>query len=563
MMLFEVSNGSETETIAAATMLDTCNRLGANGALALTITKIEGDKRTPIVVNGKPAGSAPAPIVRVEPVHAPIVPQAVAILDAEIVADTALMALPPVNVDLAPQGWTSIEGDATAPAKPVSASWTSTVSDDTAKARIDAQQAALRAGGLTGIGHKATGGDGEQFYANGTRMMDVGYATQAGRKAEHDKSMLLADAAHALSSMVRAEGRSDRECSARDFGQAIEVNGKITAFGYSLTERAIRGLFARLEQGKGSVGAMGYVLGLRERIAGAHLTMPEGAERSRIIAASKCEIADVLRKECLHAGDVAFKVRTRNAPHDIFALVSPSYANADAPESMGELVTRLPASARGAFTYDATSTSWELRASVWTPTPVEEQAVGEAFEGYASFRGRDNGTGRWEGGGGVTFIRCLNASTYTADSAKVSRVHRGAVLSDVKAVVDGASAACSILCKAWGVNRERVLALPSGVPIEVAIPGFYRALLTDRRELLPVLRGRTEANVEGLTRAYWSELRGERSIVHRSDLAQGWTKYAQSQGVEARSEAEAAIGSWLARAIGNADAGCSYVEARA
>ena len=55
--------------------------------------------------------------------------------------------------------------------------------DLSAKARIDAQQAVLRAGGLTGIGFKGEGGDGDQFFANGTRMMTSGYDTQRGRKS--------------------------------------------------------------------------------------------------------------------------------------------------------------------------------------------------------------------------------------------------------------------------------------------------------------------------------------------------------------------------------------------
>jgi hypothetical protein len=382
-------------------------------------------------------------------------------------------------------------------------------------------------------------------------MAREGYANQAARKAEHDALIPVRDAASALRAAVEGEKRIDRTCSAREVGDAITVNGKIAAFGLALGEPAIRGLLGRLES-----PALGYVLGLRNRIV-EEARKPQGERDSTALQADKRKIADVLAHECRRAGDVPLKLRTRTALGDVFAIVSPSYSPADAPAVLDQIVRDLPADAKGSWSYDPASTAWELRADVWTPTPIAEQAVGEAFRGYVSFRARDNGTARFRGGGGVELIRCLNASTYTANGVDVSRVHRGEVLYDVGRMLRGATKAIDALCQAWGQNRETVIELPADgdkrVTIEQAIPGFWRWLLLDRKsELVGVLPGRSEARVDGLTKAFFQERRDDKRLV-RSDLAQGWTRYIQHESPDVRREAEAAIGDWL---VSGAPVGC-------
>jgi len=406
--------------------------------------------------------------------------------------------------------------------------------DASAKARIEAQHAALIA---SGVNVDAS----QQLYATGTRMAKSGYETQAARAVEHAAKLPARDAASALRAAVVAEDRHDETVSAREFANALHVNGKVTAFGLALSEQAIRGLTSRLES-----PALGYLLGLRNRIAA---EVAKGDEGDRdAIQRDKATMAEVLRHECKRAGDVALTMRTRKANRDIFAIVSPKYAPADAPAVLEQIVRDLPNDARATWSYDPKSTAWELRASVWTPTPEAEQAVGEAFEGYVSFSARDNGTSRFNGGGGVSLIRCLNASTYTAEGSEVSRVHRGDVMYDIGAMLDGSLHAMNALCLAWGRNREVHVETPKGMTIEDAIPGFWRALLKDRRsELVGVLPGRSESHVQGLSAAFHGERREPRTIV-RSDFAQGWTKYIQTQPTAVRREAETAIGEWLMNA---------------
>ena len=425
------------------------------------------------------------------------------------------------------------------------------VVDDAAKKRIEAQHAALAAGGVNVDAS-------QQFFATGTRMADVGYANQVARQEEHNSKVSLREAADSLASLVKAERREDIELSAKALADGIHANGKITFDGLVVGEQAIRGLAARIES-----PMLGYVLGLRDRIArnvkASRELEGKGAPTNVVASlreqarADRAEIASVVAYECKQNPDVILKLRARRAVGDIFAIVSPDYGVADAPEVVDDIVEGAPADAKGSFAYDTTSTAWELRLNVWTPTPVVEQAVGEAFEGYATFRSRDNGTSRFNGGGGVTLIRCLNASTYTTDTVGISRVHRRGVRRDIDAMVKESLKAIDALCKAWGVNREVVVEQPSGVKLADAIPGFWRYCLLDRKsELAGVLPGRSEEHVKGLTNAFFDERRDKSRLV-RSDLAQGWTRYIQDQPTPVRREAESAIGDWLVR---NRPLGC-------
>jgi hypothetical protein len=416
--------------------------------------------------------------------------------------------------------------------------------DESAKKRIDEQQKALREAGVKGLGFRGEGGDGDQFFRNGTRMLDSAYGLQDSRKAEHEAKIPIEEAAMGLSAKVRAEGREDYLCTARDVANNIEVHGQVKVFGRKLTEQAIRGLTGRCES-----PALSYILGLYERVASERAK--EDSERNdKAIEEDLAKAADVVRHECLRNGDKTLKLRMRANPNDIFACVSPGFAPADAPEVVTQVLGKLPKGAKGTWTYHPVSTQWELRADVWTPTPTDKQAVGEPFAGYASFRARDNGTSRFNGGGGIEVLRCLNASVYVAEMAGTSRVHRGLIMYDIEKMLAGATAAISVLCKAWGQNREIEIPMPVDaeeklIPLSEAIPGFWRSMLTDRRsELVGILPGRTENHVKVLSSTFASERRVPDRLV-RSDFGQALTRYVQRFPLPIQREAEATVGSWL------------------
>lgn len=450
--------------------------------------------------------------------------------------------LPESAVQAIATGSTEDRSSVAEPAPSYSAFGGSLVTDGGAKARIEAQHAALAA---SGVSVDAS----QQLYATGTRMAEVGYATQRARKVEHDKLAPFAEVAERLAEQVRAEQRDDVEVSAADFARNLKANGKLSAFGLRLQEQAVRGLFARVDS-----PALGYVLGVRDRIAErVRAVAPEASEAAKHAVGAlnhedMAKIADVIAHECRLSPDARLKLRTRKAEGDIFAIVSPRYAPADAPEVLARIARGLPEDARGTYSYDPATTTWEVRADVWTPTPVDEQAVGEAFRGYVSFRSRDNGTGRLNGGGGIELLRCLNASTYVAQGESLQRNHVGRILLDVAKMRERAQAAIHALCKAWGVARERVVEVPAEAPVgpvSKVLEGFwFGELYSPKSELARVLPGRTKDHVAGLVQAQLSERRDPERLV-RADFAQGWTRYVQGQPADVRRDAEAAIASWV------------------
>jgi hypothetical protein len=426
------------------------------------------------------------------------------------------------------------------------------VHDAEACARIEAQHATLNARGI----HVDAS---QQVAASGTRMASSGYETQRARKVEHDAKLPARDAAEQLIARVRDERRHDITVTSGELAKLIVSNGVIGVRDgsavYKIGEQAIRGICGRTDS-----PALSYLLGVRARmyevkrlrdqlVAG---EPREGGDAQRQIAEcdrrlhdDRAKVADVLTYELARAPHEKLVLRVRMHPSDVFAVVSPGYTAADAPDVLPQVLASMPGDARATFSYDPKSTSWELRAAIWTPTPVAEQAIGEAFEGWVSYSSKDNGTGRFRGGGGVTLIRCYNASTYEATSSDVARVHRGRVREDIASMTAGALKSIDALCEAWGRTRAEEVPLPAEkITIEQAIPGFWRALLTDTRALAGVLPGRKADHADALSIAYFAERRDHDRIV-RSDFAQGWTRYIQNQPTEIRREGERVIGKWL------------------
>jgi len=401
-----------------------------------------------------------------------------------------------------------------------------------AEERVQAQHAALKEAGII---------------TAPVRTIDHGSSVSnahLAREQKHEKKMLASEAVAELSSVVRAESRRDIETTASALARQIETNGKLRAAGWALNEQAIRGLLGRCES-----PALGYVLGIRDRMRETAMSyggkVPEGCPDHARVQADKARLAETLRHELAMAGDVSLKLRVRESRQDCYAVVSPAYEPADAPEVLASVIDGLPSDARATWAYDPASTSWELRASVWTPTPAAEHAVGEAFEGYVSMRSKDNGTGSYRAGGGTTFLICLNSATFEATGSVMRRRHTRGIMIDVDAVMAHGCKAIDALCQAWGVARSEVVEVPTGIRIEDAIPDFWSSMLTQRQYAFAgLLPGRTKEHAAKLTEAYFDQRRDKKNLV-RADMAQAWTRYIQEQPADVRREAESAAGAWL------------------
>lgn len=399
--------------------------------------------------------------------------------------------------------------------------WTRQVADPEAAERITAQRTIMADRGH-GISSDV------QLYATATRLADVGYATQAARKADHESLSLVRDAAAQLTETIENERRRDIECTADDIASSLVITRdhqvKILD-GYRLGSTGLRGLLSRIDS-----PAFTYASALGDR-------------DSRVDASI---LATILERELTRQAGTKFKIRVRESIGDVYAAVSPSYGVADAPTLLPMILAELPSDAKASWSYDAASTSWQIRVEVFTPTPTTEHAVGEPFRGYSAFSGRDNGTSRLRGGGGIVLIICLNASEYVSQNDETSRVHRGNVLYDIPAMVRAARASIDTLALAWGTARETVVQAPALIPIEEALPGFFRAMLSERKsEYVGVLPGSREIHVKALAEVFPTERRNGAQLV-KADFAQALTRYAQKFEHDVQRNAEKATGLWLA-----------------
>lgn len=431
--------------------------------------------------------------------------------------------------------------------------------DQDAIERIERIDAALDAAGLGKVKQD------RQRYDRGTRMAEIGYQNQAGRKVAFDGLATVRDEIERGVATIKAERRKDVRLTAGEVASGLAINGKLTWNGLRLQEQAIRGLLSRIES-----PALRYVLGLRDRIIQAATALKDGKldlDRSvveRGLAADKDALLDVLVRECRRFASEPVMFRTREGLGDVFTTTSQDYTAADFDMQARLLSQELPGDAKGFWRYDPATTRWELQSQVWTPTPVAEQAVGEPFRGYSSVKGGDAGLTSIWGDGGMEILACLNAGTFHQDFAGTGRrSHRGDVMRDLRKIVRDSIRAIDVLVNAWGQARATVIERPTTkdgglIPIETAIPGFYRAMLTARQGVLVGrLPGRTENHVSGLARAYAGERRNPGEIT-RADLAQGYTKYIQTQPTAVRLDAESAIGRWIVNPKGEP---LSYVAA--
>jgi hypothetical protein len=419
-----------------------------------------------------------------------------------------------------------------APAAPANSTWGEQVMDDVARTRIEEQEKAFAAAGVT-INRA------EQAYASGTRMADIGYQTQTDRKKAHEKLPLAVDEMAHLEEVIRAEKRHERIVKARDMAKLLSINGALKVDGFKLRENAIRNLVARIES-----PALRYLLGVRDRITSQDAS-PEQKTHDKALLLS------TLQGELERFGDVELKLRLRDGVGDCFTVVSPTYAVADFPTARPIIARNLPDGARGKVSYDRTSTTWQVQVESFTPTPVQLQAVGEAFRAGGSVRSGDAGFDGYEGGSFLELLRCLNATTFLAELEAASRRHVGNVTRDLPALIRAAFRGVEAAMAVWGAARADVIAIPTVkeelVPIEVAIPGFYRAMLTARKgELVGVLPGRTDGHIVQLAQHFTAERRTPDAVT-RADLANGWTAYQQTFPAPVQRAAESAIGSWLSR----------------
>lgn len=411
-----------------------------------------------------------------------------------------------------------IIADAPAP-RPVSTFAHQLMADAANVARVHRQLDALSAGGYKFDESKL-------FYKAGTALAEIGYDAQRAAEIEHGETLPALAAVNALVDTIEAERRRDVDVNGADIARAATVSPAGLAIdGQTVRDHALRGLLTRADS-----SATSYLTALLSRQEPGDLALALSAFRQEMTTE--------------HANETIYRLRTRAGLGDIFAAVSPGYTVADAPTLARSVLDELPDDARATWSYDPTSTAWELRAAIYTPTPTDQQAVGEPFRAFLSARSYDGGNGSIDLAALIEILRCLNASRATLDGDRVRRRHRGNVSLDLPIMLAKAARSLHVLSEAWGLARRSTFEL-SGLTLADAIPGIFRDVLVQRKgELVGVFPGRRETHVQALAAIYPNERRDAEQIT-RADVAQTFTRYQQSFPAEIRRNAESAAGAWL------------------
>jgi hypothetical protein len=368
---------------------------------------------------------------------------------------------------------------------------------------------------------------------------------QLAPKHDHDHILRASEAVKELVSLVKAEARRDIQITAGDLSKHISLTtGKISAFGMKLTMQAIRGLFFRLES-----PATGYVFGLNDRMIEADRKGNQAAKD-----ADRQWMLETIQFELSRQSDKKLLLRLRESAGNIFAVLSPSYENADITTIYPEILAAIPETANGSFAYDPGSTGWDVRINLNRSDAIDK-VVGEPVSAFASLQSRDNGTKAFAGYGGLLILACQNGMTYAAKTKATRRVHKSGIQYDIPNILAATGESVATLAKAYGAGRYHVV--PSIGNEAECVRGYYAWLLRDRRsELQGIIPGRFNDHAPDMVHAF-QEQRRNGSQITRADLMNGLTKFVQRESSVVRRDAEAAIGKWL---VGNGRLECEAKE---
>ena len=195
-----------------------------------------------------------------------------------------------------------------------------------------------------------------------------------------------------------------------------------------------------------------------------------------------------------------------------------------------------------AIAYDGTRVQIDLT----FPTSVDpgDFGVGELWKIQARIRSADDGSGGVGLALGLHFARCRNFSQSMTETTLLSARHLGdsaVIAANLRAALREAHVRVQPLIAAWGYAKSDNLIdhLPAnspvkgagvsgGVPIEEAIPGFFRAILATR-EAVPVLSSRATPKLVEAWKADDGPGGPSSGIITRAGVVNAMTRYAHTE----------------------------------
>jgi hypothetical protein len=321
-------------------------------------------------------------------------------------------------------------------------------------------------------------------------------------------------------------------------GQLVLPGGRRVA----MTMRGLEGLVARIKTADGSpVGGTNYLAKCKPELRAVNINHHARDMMEREVAAiAKAEAdGDKVPERGLTVVGTRRVLDAEGGLVEAYRVVSDSYTAYDVNKVAEAIQLAAPANAHGTVSYDGTRAKFEI--VYHSDVDASEYVAGEIFKACVVIKTDDTGRGGLHVFAALYSNLCLNLIIIDRSVQQIDVMrHVGSVEAlahKFRKAFDQAMEAIEPFIAAWGeAAHEDVIAravttevMESPLPIEVALPGFFSAMIS--RNLVPVpLHGRKrEEVVADLVTAWKADTTGAgptSGMITRAGLLMAFTRYA-------------------------------------
>jgi hypothetical protein len=421
---------------------------------------------------------------------------------------------------------------------PPPAKVTGQVTDMAAKARIDADRAAVVACGL-----KAP----EVWFTPGTDMMDCGEQTYFGLKKGYDDLRSFRESAMEGVRFIESLNRTDHVVAFDGANvPTVDGNGNLHVNGHEIrmTAEGLTALLAWFPEVFPS--GKSWALQMGPKALGASIT--DGFER----------YAAMVARTNGKGKRVQLRVQGPADNRALWTVVGPKYPGraTDADAILKRMVAMVDGTpdggkARGSVTIDPNTSRLNAEVVWWNQHIGANPKVGDVFRAFVRATSRDDGKGAYSGSGGIEAIRCINCSLAESVMEVIRGIHRSEA--GVMAAVDATAKAVDMvspLIQRFAVVAEVDCALnveQDGATVTLENPAdIYGVICADGELLGDVLKDAgiaRDAMVEMLLTAHKGEQAEGRMDGSLADIVRATAKAAQDRKLDVFQRAAIEAGS--------------------
>lgn len=381
----------------------------------------------------------------------------------------------------------------------------------------------------------------QPYYDRGSPVIDLGVANAKKKRREWERMPSTREGCIELRDTVRDEKRHEVIAEACNLSMLQDgqlhasirtEDGIRTEQSLPLTEAALNGLTSRLGFGGGQYLGRCWP-SLRAHNVNAWIDRRR-AERGEAEIAGRAE-AEATGKVYKPSDDLELRLRqrlnARSQSKEIYAVVSPDYADLDTDMIAEALAEACPPEARGRVTYDGTRARIEML--FHSTVQPDKYVAGEFFRAGVVIRTDDTGGGSISGNAYIWQNLCLNLLCIDRSSAGAFRIRhmgdRDQLIVAFRKGFETALHSISHFRKAWGFAVEEDVVAQvrrdhddAPARIEDVLPGIFNGIV--QRELVPVF-ARKDAAVPLLMDAWGRDTSGAKGPT-RAAIVNAFTRYA-------------------------------------